>query len=255
MSTTPMPPPDASGPTPATRLAGRSLTGERAAVLGGAGAMGLAAAHELAGLGAEVVLLGRTSDSLAAAVAGIESVVPEASASARVVDADDDGALRGALLALAPLHHVVVATSAGVRAGDIAGTPPEAARGAFGRLWTSYAVLHAAPEALERGGSITLLSGSSARVPVAGAGVWTALHGAIEALARGAAVDLTPIRVNVVSPGGIGMAPDRQLVERRGEPGDIGMAVAALVANPAITGVTLDVDSGERRGTWSGDAS
>ena len=116
-------------------------------------------------------------------------------------------------------------------------------------------MLHAAPDVLERGGSVTLPSGSSARVPAAGAGVWTALHGAIEALARGAAVDLAPLRVNVVSPGGIGMAPDRQLVERRGEPGDVGAAVAALVANPAITGAVLDVDSGERRGTWSGDAS
>ena len=124
MSTSPPTAPDVSRPTPATRLAGRPLTGQRAAVLGGAGTMGLAAARELAGLGADVVLLGRTPASLDAAVAGIESDVPGASISTRVVDATDDEALRDALVGLVPLHHVVVATSAGVRAGSIAGTPP-----------------------------------------------------------------------------------------------------------------------------------
>jgi NAD(P)-dependent dehydrogenase (short-subunit alcohol dehydrogenase family) len=66
---------------------------------------------------------------------------------------------------------------------------------------------------------------------------------------------LAPIRVNVVSPGGIGIAPDRQLVPRLGQPSDIGVAVAALIASPAVTGAVLDVDSGERKGTWSGDRS
>ena len=212
--------------------------------------MGLAIARELLGLGAGVVLLGRTAGSLDAAVAELGP-----SASAAVVDAADGEALLGVLAGLAPLHHVVVATSAGVRAGGIDTTSPADARRAFERFWTGHAVLHAAPDVVERGGSVTLLSGSSARVPVAGAGTWTALHGAIEASARAAAVGLAPLRVNVVSPGGIGMAPDRQLVERRGEPADIGAAVAALVANPAITGAVLDVDSGERRGAWSGDAS
>ena len=113
-------------------------------------------------------------------------------------------------------------------------------------------MLHLALEILPPHGSVTLLSGSSARTPAPDAGVWTALHGAIEALARAAAVDLAPIRVNVVSPGGIGMAPDRQLVPRRGVPSDVGVAVAALIASLAATGAVLDVDSGERRGTWSG---
>ena len=105
---------------------------------------------------------------------------------------------------------------------------------------------------LAKSGSVVLLSGSSARTPTPGAGVWTTLHGSLEALARAATIDVAPIRVNVVSPGGIGMRADRQLVPRPGEPTDIGMAVASLLANPAITGAVLDVDSGERKGRWSG---
>jgi NAD(P)-dependent dehydrogenase (short-subunit alcohol dehydrogenase family) len=108
---------------------------------------------------------------------------------------------------------------------------------------------------MTRRGSITVISGSSARRPGTGFGVWTALHGAIEALARAAALELAPLRVNVVSPGGIGLHPDRQLTEHRGAPEDIGQAVLALITNPAITNAVLDVDGGERLGVWSGEAN
>ena len=228
-------------------LASLPLEGQVVAILGGSGRMGSAAAEEVAGLGADVLLIGRDEAALGRAAAPLGERARTA-----VADASDEGALAAALRGAGPIDHVVVAVSAGARAGGVADTSPDAARAAFGRLWTSYAVLHLAPEVLPPHGSVTLLSGSSARTPAPGAGVWTALHGAIEALARAAAVDLAPIRVNVVSPGGIGLAPDRQLVPRPGVPSDVGVAVAALIASPAATGAVLDVDSGERRGTWSG---
>ena len=223
------------------------LSGRRVAVLGGSGRMGSAIAAETVALGAEVVLLGRDAGRLDTAVADLGP-----GASAQVVDASDTASLGTALAALAPLDHIVVATSAGASAGGIADTAPDAACAAFGRFWTSYATLHLAPSVLVADGSVVLLSGSSARTPAPGAGVWTTLHGSIEALARAATIDLAPIRVNVVSPGGIGMRPDRQLVPRPGVPTDIAMAVVSLLANPAVTGAVLDVDSGERKGRWSG---
>lgn len=100
---------------------------------------------------------------------------------------------------------------------------------------------------------MTLISGSSGRKQGAAFGVWTALHGSIEALARAAAIELAPIRVNVVSAGGIGMRPDRQLTEHAGMPVDVAAAVMAVINNPAITGAVLDVDGGGRLGGWSGD--
>jgi len=209
--------------------------------------MGSAIAAEAIELGAQVVLIGRDAGRLDAAVAGLG-----AGASAATADASDPESLRVALATLVPLHHIVVATSAGTPAGGIADTPTEGARAAFGRFWTSYAVLHLAPSVLCKDGSVLLLSGSSARTPAPGAGVWTTLHGSIEALARAATSDIAPLRVNVVSPGGIGMRPDRQLVPRPGVPADVALAVASLLVNSAVTGAVLDVDSGERKGTWSG---
>ncbi|WP_376093771.1 SDR family oxidoreductase [Roseomonas sp. CCTCC AB2023176] len=156
------------------------------------------------------------------------------------------------LAAAGPFDHLVIATSAGGRASSIPGTAPAEARAAFGRFWTAYDLLHAAGDLVRRGGSVTLISGSSGRRPGAGFGFWSTLHGSIEALARAATLELAPTRINVVSPGGIGLRPDRQLAEHAGSPDDIGAAALALIANPAITNAVLDVDGGERLGRWSG---
>lgn len=85
-----------------------------------------------------------------------------------------------------------------------------------------------------------------------GYGLWGTLHGSIEALARSTALELAPIRVNVISPGGIGLRPDRQLSHHAGQPEDVAAMAIALMTNPAITNAVIDVDGGERLGAWSG---
>ncbi|MEO1063238.1 MAG: SDR family oxidoreductase [Actinomycetota bacterium] len=215
-------------------------------IVGGSGAMGSAVARHVDRLGGAVVLVGRNRARLGAAAGGLDR--------ARVVVGDftaEDDARRVAD-EVGVVDHVVVALSAGSAASSVTATAPETFREVHGRLWASYHAVHLASGLVRPGGSVVLVSGSSGRRPVAGFGVWTSLYGAIEALARAAALELAPVRVNVVSPGGIGLPPDRQLVERAGEPGDIGQAVTALMVNPAITNAVLDVDGGERLGTWYG---
>lgn len=209
--------------------------------------MGLAAAQELRALGAELLLVGRSADRLNRAARTVGPGVETA-----VADATDDDALSRLFGATSRITDIVMAISNNAQGGSIPATPTEDAKGAFARLWASYSTLHLAAQVLPRSGSVTLISGSSARTPLAGYGVWTTLHGAIEALSLAASIDLAPIRVNTVSPGGIDLKPDRQLVERPGTASDIGLAVALVVSNPAMTGSVIDVDSGERRGTWSG---
>jgi NAD(P)-dependent dehydrogenase (short-subunit alcohol dehydrogenase family) len=159
------------------------------------------------------------------------------------------------LKSLAPIDHIVVTASGSAPATGIVETTPDIARAAFSRFWLSYNVLHYAPNFVKPSGSITLLSGSSGRRPVAGYGVWGTLHGSIEALVKSATLELAPIRVNVISPGGIGLKPDRQLIPRLGQPEDIAKIAIAIMTNQAMTGAVIDVDSGERLGNWSGDAS
>ena len=223
----------------------QSLDNQRVLILGGSGQMGAAAARAVTQLGAVPVLAGRSREKLDHVAAGLdrraESLVADLSTPDAVAD----------VITQAKADHIVVAVSANASASDVPGTSVAAAQGAFTRFWISYAAVQAAA-ALPPHGSVTLLSGSSARTPATGFGVWGTLHGSIEALARAATPELAPVRVNVVSPGGIGMSPDRQLIPRRGTSEDIGQAIAALITNRAITGAVLDVDSGERKGTWSG---
>lgn len=222
---------------------------ERARVLVvGSGAMAVATARLAAHEGAAVTLTSRDHGRAVQAAGAAGSQVRGLAA-----NPEDLATIESVMRGLAPLDHVaVLAGGTGADAGAISKTPPEQAQSAFGRFWVSYNVLHAAAGCVRPEGSVTLLSGSSGRRGVAGIGVWGALHGSIEALARAAALDLSPIRVNTVSPGGIGIRTDRQLTPHRGQADDIAAAVLALATNPAITGALLDVDGGERLGTYSG---
>ncbi|MGL4174466.1 MAG: SDR family oxidoreductase [Dermatophilaceae bacterium] len=213
----------------------------------GTGAMAIATAVLAAQEGAQVTISSRDADrSERAAVAAGAGVV------AAVADPEDVAGLTALMERLTPLDHVAVLVGGvGARAGSIRDTPHAEAKAAFGRFWASYNVVQVSARHVRPEGSVTLLSGSSGRRGVAGLGVWGALHGSIEALARAAALELSPIRVNTVSPGGIGITTDRQLTPHRGQPEDVAAAVVGLAANPAVTGALLDVDGGERLGTYS----
>ncbi|MEM8893915.1 MAG: SDR family oxidoreductase [Bacteroidota bacterium] len=223
------------------------MKAEKVLIIGGTSSMGLATAQEASSKGLEVVVAGRNLEKL-------EQIVHELGdkASYYQVDAMDEEQVTQMLEELAPIGHVVMTVSAPGSATSISATNTEDAKLAFERFWMNYRILHLAKEHLNPNGSITLISGSSSKTPVAQYSFWGTLHGSIEALARNAALDLAPIRVNVVSPGGIGLQPDRQLVEHRGNPTDIGKAIISLIENTAITNAKLDVDSGERQGNWSG---
>jgi NADP-dependent 3-hydroxy acid dehydrogenase YdfG len=226
-------------------LSGKPLSSQSVLVLGGSGQMGTAVANEVVALGASVCLVGRDQSKLVAVATTLGRGTETLS-----FNASDIEEFRAALRQRAHTDHIVVAVSNGSSASGIVQTDPLAAEKAFSRLWTSYNALHLAPHFLPSSGSVTLISGSSARTPLRGYGVWTTLHGSIEALALAASIDIAPIRVNTISPGGIGMQPDRQLVHRAGQAADIGLAVAMVIANPAMTGAVIDVDSGERKGSW-----
>lgn len=223
------------------------VTPGRVLILGGTGKMGQATARAVIHRSGTAILVGRSVENLERAASDLDGQVET-----QLADVSDANVLE-ATLRSAEADHIVVAISAKANASSIPETPVADAQAAFSRLWGTYVALHLAPKFLPKGGSVTLISGSSARTSAPGLGVWGALHGSIEALARAASFELAPIRVNTVSPGGIGLEPDRQLLEHRASPSDIGQAILSLILNPAVTGAVLDVDAGERKGHWSGD--
>lgn len=117
--------------------------------------------------------------------------------------------------------------------------------------------------ALPAGGSLVFTSGVAAYRPGPGASMIATANGALEALARSLALELAPVRVNVVSPGWVdtpiwdvlaGDAKGERLAAmaarlpagRVGTPDDIARAIVALLDNGFVTGTVLHVDGGHR---------
>jgi NAD(P)-dependent dehydrogenase (short-subunit alcohol dehydrogenase family) len=232
-------------PAPDTAPIPASLHGRTVLVAGAGRHMGLAVARAAAAWGARVVLIGRDEARTEAAA----ELVRAAAQDEVVVELSDvaDGQAVGRLLRRhGGFDHLAITISTAASASSIPATSQQAARAPFdNRFWPTYELLHAAPSHMSAEGSITLTSGSSGRRPQAGFGVYGTLHAALNGLAIAAAIELAPLRVNAISPGGIGIGRTRQLIPHPGQARDFGAIAVALMANPAITGTIVDVDGGE----------
>src|SRR5262249_23751017 len=119
-------------------------------------------------------------------------------------------------------------------------------------------VSRAAAPRLRPSGSIVLLSGAGALKPPTGTALPAAVNGAILSLGTALAIELAPLRVNVVVPGPVAppLHGERRasleawarspalLVRRLGRPEEIARAIAFLMTSPYLTGQALVVDGG-----------
>ncbi|HET7409441.1 MAG TPA: SDR family oxidoreductase [Paracoccaceae bacterium] len=224
---------------------------KKAVVFGGTSGIGLAAARQLAGLGAEVVAISR-DPSKAGAEQGIRL---------EQCDVRDEAALQALFGRLAPFDILISAATGGGRAvGPFLEMDMAGFRASFDKLW-GYAnvVRHGAPHLAEHG-SIVLVSGAPARRIRPGQIAIGSVGGAVEQFARGLAPELAPRRINVVSPGIIDTpmvaltGEDRRaayermtknnLIPRAGSADEVAQAIVFAVQNDFVTGTTIDVDGG-----------
>ncbi len=233
------------------------LHGQRVVLLGGTSGIGLAAAQSALAAGASVVVASSSQQRVAAALA-----VLGGSAEGHAVDVADEAAMRGLFERTGSFDHLVYSAGDALQIGALADTSTDATRKAFEvRVFGALAaVRHAAPR-LRPGGSVVLTSGIASLRPLAGWTTAAALCGAMDAIGRALAVELAPIRVNVVSPGfvrtplwaGIPEAQREAMYAakgaalpagRVGEPGDIAQSYLHLMTNRYCTGQVVVVDGG-----------
>lgn len=177
-----------------------SLQGARVLVVGGGSGIGFAVARAAKAEGANVTIASTNAGRLEAA-AGLLGGVEWA-----VLDITDEAAVAAHFRNRGDLDHVV--TTAGdwgsARRGPFVGMDMSEAEALFRvRFWGAAILAKRAAWHLEDGGSITLTSGMSAFKPQKGSVMATAMAGSIEHLTYGLAVELAPIRVNAVFPGGV----------------------------------------------------
>jgi NAD(P)-dependent dehydrogenase (short-subunit alcohol dehydrogenase family) len=234
-----------------------TLQAKKIVVLGGSSGIGLAVAQGAAREDANVVIV----SSNAARLDTARKTLP-ASATGHVADLGAEDSIRALFENLGPFDHLVYTAGENLRLSPLATTDMDWARGFFGvRYWGAFAaVKHGAPH-IRPGGSITLTSGLAGARPHAGWSVASSICSAMEGLTRALAVELAPVRVNIVRPGVVksplwdampsaerealyaGMA-DKLLLRHVGEPEELALSYLYLMKQTYGTGQVIGVDGG-----------
>ena len=241
---------------PATRAPG--LLGQTVVVLGGSSGIGLATALLVRAEGAEVVLTGRNPERLDRAAEQVGAL------STAAFDATDFDRLRQFFAGLpGTIDHVMVSGSgpyyAPLQEIDLAEVrldlerhllvPIEVARQAVGRV--------------RPGGSIVLIGGTGGRRTAVGQSAISVVTAGQPALTKNLALEIAPIRVNLIAAGFVDTPLSAQILgnqlEARREqlratlpigrvivPEDVAALAVHLMANSALTGGTYDVDGGQQ---------
>ncbi|MEX1197605.1 MAG: SDR family oxidoreductase [Pseudohongiellaceae bacterium] len=236
------------------------LKGKQVVVIGGTSGIGLATALAASQAGARVWAGGRSQAhrEKAREVLGDEVELV-------TVDTHDDAGLQALFGSVGRIDHLVSAATGGSRTlKPLIEQTEEQFQAAFGKLWGYAKVARLGAQHVPEDGSITFVSGAPARKYRPTMGALSCVGGAVENMVRCLALELAPVRVNVVSPGIIDTAlfdwmgdekpqrvaemTSRQLVPRIGRPEEVAGALLYLMQNGYATGTTVDVDGGQLLG-------
>jgi NAD(P)-dependent dehydrogenase (short-subunit alcohol dehydrogenase family) len=236
-----------------------SLKDARILVVGGGSGIGFAVAQAAVAEGARVIIASTSPGRLAEAADRLGKV------ETALLDITDEPAVAAFFAASGSFDHIV--TTAGdwgkARRGPFVDLNLADAEALFGvRFWGAAKLAKHGARALSTDGSLTLTSGTSAFRPQRGSVMATAMAGSVAHLVYGLAVELAPLRVNAVFPGGVATEifrslPDtmrqseearfaKQPLPRIGQPDEVAQAYLYLMKCGYVTGQILQVDGGGR---------
>ncbi len=233
------------------------LRGKKVVIVGGSSGIGLAGAKAAADHGAHVIIIGRSEKKLRAALEQITGKIE-----GHALDFTVEENISRFFGKLGSLDHLVVTAGGNVSPASFVEAETSLARRVLeGKFWVQYNTAKHGAKCINPGGSIILFSGLFSRKPSKGFVALAANNGAIESLGRALAVELAPIRVNVISPGIVdtpiyhtmpaeqrnsmfASLAKRLPVGRIGKPEDIAEAMLYLMQNGYTTGSVIDVEGG-----------
>ena len=234
------------------------LPGQTVLVIGGSAGIGLATAIRARQEGADVILTARNAERLQAAAREVDARTTAA------FDANDATALRGFFDGLdAPLDQVLV-TAGNPHYGQLMELDTDQLQSAFSqRLVGVVEVARLAAGRLRPGGTLVFMGGVGGRRPAVGTGAASTVIVALPALIANLALELAPIRVNLIAPGFVdtglsatilGDELDARRDQLRGslpigrvvQADDVARLAVHLMVNTALTGATFDIDGGQQ---------
>jgi NAD(P)-dependent dehydrogenase (short-subunit alcohol dehydrogenase family) len=174
-----------------------NLKGKKVVVLGGSAGIGFATAKAAAEEGAEVIIVSGNQQRLDKALAQLST-----SAKSFVVDLTDEQQIANLFMGIGQFDHLVFTAGEALQLGNVADADINAAKQFFNvRFWGAFTAVKYAAANINAGGSITLTGGSASRRPGAGWGLGASICASMEGFTRAMAVELAPVRVNIVVPG------------------------------------------------------
>jgi NAD(P)-dependent dehydrogenase (short-subunit alcohol dehydrogenase family) len=245
-------------PDNSTAVRQPALLGQTVVIIGGSSGIGLETARLAHTEGADVILTARDPERLRRAATDVGA------RSHAAFDATDSERLDAFFQSLSvPIDHVMV-TAGSPYYAPLAGMDiAEAVRYVSEHLRLLLDVARHAVDTVRPGGGLLFVSGTGARRPAIGISITALLTAGLPALAANLALELAPIRVNIIAPGFVDTPLSASLLgdaldQRRNQlratlpigrvvgPQDVAALAVHVMTNTALTGATFDVDGGQQ---------
>ena len=231
-----------------------TFEGKKILVAGGTSGVGLAAAKLFADGKGLVTVTGRSEGKLKAA----ETL----SLRAEMVDSTDRTSVELFFKKHGKFDHLVIAVSGCKGIGNFSELSLQTLREGFDqKFWAQLETMQAALPYVNKGGSMTLVTAISASAKMPGSAGLAAINGALEIMVPILAKELSPVRINAVSPGVVDtpwwdfLSPEAKQetfaqyagqipVGRVAQPEDIADTIVFLAGNDYMTGKVIGCDGG-----------
>jgi NAD(P)-dependent dehydrogenase (short-subunit alcohol dehydrogenase family) len=243
--------------SPSTIQSEPELYGQTVVVIGGSAGIGLETARQARAKGARIILTARTPDRLNRAASELDAL------STAVFDAEDPNALDRFFQNLPQIDHVMLTAGRPIYGRMLDMDIEQARRSLDSHLLLMLQVARNAAHKVRPGGALLFMGGTGARRPAIGVGLTSAVTAAMPALTANLALELAPIRVNLIAAGFVDTPLSAQLLgdeleNRRKQlreklpigrvvgPADVAALALHIMINTALTGTTYDVDGGQQ---------
>ena len=236
----------------------QALLGQTVVVIGGSSGIGLETARQVRAQGADVVLAARDTDRLrdAAALVGARSTA--------AFDATDLTRLEGFFEDLPGRVDHIMYTGGGPYYSSLADLDfALARRDVEDRILVTLAIARYGAAKMRPPGTLLFIGGTGGRHSDIGLTLISAMTAALPPMVANLALELAPIRVNLIAAGFVDTPLSAsllgdQLEARRAElratlpigrvvgPADVAALAVHLMTNTALTGATYDIDGGQQ---------